>query len=895
MFTALTELLFFPRAPRVPRGYLLLVFFAFAACTKPSSQQQTSEAIKPLAFDDAAIQRAAASALADREGTILVMNPRDGRIRAVVNPRLAFEQAFPPGSAIKPFTALVAMRSGIADNDTRIACGRTFKRDDYQVVCSHKRVNNSLRLHHALAYSCNYYFANVAERMNAAGFFSTLDSFGFGQRTGVNASEANGEIKQSDWRVSTAIGNDENVLVTPVQLLTAFTALVNGGHLLRPRIAEANNFAAQEMRTLNLNPQQRAVLIEGMHGCTNFGSASEAGLDKLPYDVIGKTGTSGSSNGFRTQGWFVSFLLHRKSAKTVAPEDLHVAVLVFLKRAHGSEAATIAATFYRRLLFGEETQSDKEAEDQNPKSQISKPKSFRVHLVRENQTVAVELEDYVRGVLAAESSVETELEALKAQAIVSRTFALKNLQRHKDDGYDFCSLTHCQRYVHQLAEHNKALILQASEQSSGQVLRDDRKQIADVYFHAACGGRTTNLEAVWGAPSPSYLRSVNDDYCTTMSHKSWSQMIPSKELLRALQSNERSNIGSQIENVIITKRDASGRAEFITLEGARRKQVRGWEFALIVNRVLGWNMLKSARFDVQRAGNGFVFRGSGFGHGIGLCQEGAHVMARRGMSAQQILAQYLPGAKVMGTEVAALEVNPAARSFSIFHFPLFISHWLERFADTRFLLGQRMERSEWVMDTAQLRRAAMASEHFRLSYPATLEKREPEEVLRVLEAAHHDLAKRLNAASISLTQSQLLQVTLHDTTTDFVAVTGQPAWVAGTTRGDTIHLQPLVVLRKRGIVASTLRHELAHAALERLRHKHAPRWLLEGLAIHFAGEGRLYSSIKNKIEKDELEKKLSGPKTPAEMRVLYAAAYREVQGLIRTLGEPKVWLKAIKP
>ena len=856
----------FPRVPRAPRGWLLLLLL-FAACSKPS--QQITESVKPITFDDAAIQRAATSALADREGTILVINPRDGRIRAVVNPRLAFEQAFPPGSAIKPFTALVALRSGLADNDTRIACGRTFKRDNYQVICSHKRVNNSLKLHHAIAYSCNYYFANLAERMNAAGFFATLDSFGFGQRTGVNASEANGELKQSDWHVSTAIGNDDKLLVTPVQLLTAFTALVNGGHLLRPRIAEANQFSAQELRTINLNAQHRAVLIEGMQGCTNFGSASEAGLDKLPYDVIGKTGTSGASNGFRTQGWFVSFLLNRKSAKNIEAQDLNLAVVVFLKRAHGAEAATVAASFYRQLIFGQTATEQTE----NPKSKIQNPKSLRVHLVRENQTVEVELEDYVRGVLAAEASVETELEALKAQAIVSRTFALKNLNRHKADDYDFCSLTHCQRYVQQLAEHNKGLILRASEETSGQVLRDERNQIADVYFHAACGGMTTNLDAVWGAPSPSYLRSVKDDYCTTMSHKSWSQTIATKELLRALQSDERGNVGRQLAQIIVTKRDPSGRAEFITLEGERRKQVRGWEFALIVNRVLGWNMLKSARFEVNRTGNNFIFRGSGFGHGLGLCQEGAHVMARRGMNAPQIVAHYLPGAKLRENDaVAEREARPHPASFL-------------------FALSARGPARSLV----QIYRATIASEHFRLNYPTTLEKYELNEVLRILEAAHRDLAKRLNAASINLTQTPLTQITLHHSTGDFVAATGQPVWVAGATHGGAIHLQPLATLRKRGIVATTLRHEFAHAALERWRSNHAPRWLLEGLAIHFAGEGRLYAQVTDKIDNDVLEKKLSAPASPAEMRVLYAAAYRAVQTLIRTAGESKVWQKATKP
>jgi hypothetical protein len=305
-------------------------------------------------------------------------------------------------------------------------------------------------------------------------------------------------------------------------------------------------------------------------------------------------------------------------------------------------------------------------------------------------------------------------------------------------------------------------------------------------------------------------------------------------------------------------------------------------------------MLKSARFDVTRTGNGFVFRGSGFGHGLGLCQEGAHVMARRGMSARQIVAHYLPGAKLTGAESALSEAKPTV-ALSSFHFPMFIFRLFERFSDVSFLLGKRMKSGEWRMENAQVRRASVASEHFRVSYPAQLEKPMIEEVLRTLEAAQHDLAKRLRAASINLTQSQLTPVILHPTTNDFVTTTGQPAWVAGATRGNTIHLQPLPTLRKRGLVTSTLRHEFVHAMLERLSNHRAPRWLAEGLAIHFAGEGRFYVASREKIAKDELDKRLRAPTSPHEMHALYGAAYREVQALIRAEGEPNVWQKATKP
>ncbi|MFN7926888.1 MAG: SpoIID/LytB domain-containing protein [Blastocatellia bacterium] len=856
--------------------FWLAVPFLFS-CTEKSEKARAP--LPALTFDDAAIQRAATAALGEREGTILILNPHDGRLRTILNPRLAFQQAFPPGSTIKPFTALVAMRAGVATDDTRIACGRTFKREGYQVVCSHKRINNSLKLHHAIAYSCNYYFSTLAERMNAASFYATLDAFGFGARIGVNASETSGAIKHDDWHSSTAIGNDDNVLVTPAQLLLAFTALVNGGHLWQPRIAEEANFSAQEKRTLNLNPTQRGVLIEGMQGCVEYGSASEAGLQKLPYDVLGKTGTSGASNGFRTQGWFVSFLLNRKNAKTVAPEDLHLAALVFLKHASGADAAKVAADFYRQLIFGS---PDPTTNHRPPTTDL------KVHLVRENQTLDIDLESYVRGVLAAEASVETELEALKAQAVVSRTFAEKNRRRHQAEGYDFCSLTHCQRFVSQLAEHNKALVLRAAEETAGEVLQDERGQVADVYFHAACGGRTTNLEAVWGQPSPSYLRSVADDYCTTMTHKSWTQAIAMKDLLRALQTEERSHTGGQLAAIVITKRDVSGRAEFVTLEGARRRQLRGWDFALIVNRVLGWNTLKSARFDVQRAGSTFVFRGSGFGHGLGLCQEGAHVMARRGLRYQLIIEHYLPGAKFgkAGARLTKLggegqkQLTILDSSFSIPRQPKAV------------FLADRMKKEEWRVENAYsptLPTRTMASEHFCLRYADKLAAQEVASLLPVLEAARADLQQRLQPA----TMPALTQVVLHSSTGDFVAATGQAAWAAAATRGKTMHLQPLAVLRKRGILTTTLRHELAHVALETLSRNRASRWLVEGLAIHFAGEARFYSQPTNRLAQEELEKRLAAPATAAEMQRLYALAYAEVRELVRTLGEAKVWRKAI--
>ena len=167
---------------------------------------------------------------------------------------------------------------------------------------------------------------------------------------------------------------------------------------------------------------------------------------------------------------------------------------------------------------------------------------------------------------------------------------------------------------------------------------------------AAATLRTTNR---CGACSgPSYLRGVRDDFCATMPNHEWTDEIPAARLAKALAADPATDAGRRIDDVVVTRRDATGRAEIISIEGERRRQVRGWDFKLIVGRALGWNLLKSSRFSVNRRGSMFVFRGSGFGHGSGLCQNGAHVMARRGGTFDHILEKYFPGARISGEAIS---------------------------------------------------------------------------------------------------------------------------------------------------------------------------------------------------------------------------------------------------
>lgn len=827
---------------------------------------------------DKALARAATEALGDLEGAVLVMDPHTGRLRAVINPRLAFEQAFPPGSTIKSFTALTAMRAGLIDNESRTMCQGRFTGENLDIVCSHPKSKMPFNLPQALAYSCNYFFATMSGRLSFDAFRSTLASAGFGGKTGVNASgESAGKIGGGEWRVRDLLGEGDSLLVTPIQLLTAYCALMNGGHVFRPLLAGAENFNPEERATLHIESSQRAALIEGMRGAVRYGTAEKSGLASLPAFIFGKTGTSSSSNGFRRQGWFVSFAADANSVVEATPESLQLAVLVFIKRSHGSEAAQVSRRIFEEFVKDRQGEAatgrggEKEREGERATGREGDPPTLRVKLLSENRVVNLSLEDYVLGVLSLEAAVEDEPEALKAQAIVSRTYALKNLERHAAEGFDLCSNTHCQQYVSGEGRASENL-RRAVTETRGGVLLESSGKLAETYFHAACGGMTANIEALWGAPGPSYLRGVRDDYCATMPNHYWTDEIPAAKLASALSSDPLTDSGKTIHDIVVTKKDPTGRAELISIEGERRRQVRGWDFKLIVGRTLGWNLLKSSRFSVERRGSVFVFRGSGFGHGLGLCQNGAHVMARRGASCEQILDHYFSGttrrtnAKTQGREVAKEITNKFNQPWS--------------FASLRPCV--------FALSSA---RRSLSSEHFRVSYPAALGHTEIEAVLRTLEAARLDMLVRTGPAALSLPDS-VVDVVIHETTQDFVAATGQSWWVAGSTHKQHIEVQPLDLLRRRRILSSTLRHEYTHAVIGAIAQGSTPRWLAEGLAIAFAGEGPSllrFSPPPRRLPLDELERRLANPHSASEMRSLYASAYVAVRALIQKEGEPPVW------
>jgi len=915
---------------------------------------------------DSALQSAANAALGQSEGTIIVMDARSGRVRALVNPQVAFNQAAMPGSTMKPFTALAALRAGLIDQDSRTVCPGRFNGLNFSLPCVHADHLPPFNPSQAIAYSCNYYFATLGQRLGRDKLIETLRSFGLGHPTGVNEDVA-GTLRpcesgnsarirsahhasaQSDCDAREAVGESDHIQVTPIQLLLAYTALVNGGHLLQPRLRNDNQTDKVERATLNISPLHRAIITEGMAGAVRYGTARSAHLDLLPLYILGKTGTSAPPNGFRTNGWFVGFAAEAQPQGESKAEQIDLAVLVLLQRSHGAEAAAASRSIFEAYAGYRSRKSETASASLNDNAVTRNSSAeIKVHLVTENVTQALSLEDYVLGVMRAEGSLETEPEALKALAVTVRTYALKNRGRHAKDGYDFCSTTHCQRFVSgvhrgssptpgspagqpgwggtvregsaadQALPNGRApdAIVAAVRATEGQVLLDARGQLVDSYFGASCGGETANLGTLWGATPPEYLRGVQDEYCLAGPHAHWSDTITRADLLRALQSDTRTNVGARLDQVLVSKRDETGRAEFITLEGEHRKSVRGWDFKIIVGRVLGWNVLKSSRFEVARAGSNFTFRGSGFGHGLGLCQEGAHVMAERGAGFQRILEKYFPGtnlrkddlvatglsdnerwglnakdAEVLAKEHEGFPLPPLRNPLRPLRLnPPFDDHPSQIWkADV--LTAPAYEHSVDAGLSEVPRFLTISSEHFRVTYPTNVDRRDANQVLSTLESARSDFINRANSASIAIGGLPTLEIRLNESTGDFTARTGQPWWAAAATKGNRIELQPAGILKRRGVLLTTLRHELAHVVIDKASHNRAPRWLEEGFAIYLAGEGPMISRFNTRraLSTDELEKKIERPGSPDGMRALYAQAYSDVLYLVRNNGEASVW------
>lgn len=249
----------------------------------------------------------------------------------------------------------------------------------------------------------------------------------------------------------------------------------------------------------------------------------------------------------------------------------------------------------------------------------------------------LDLERYVMGVLSKEMGPDWPEEALKAQAVVSRTFAVCMANENREKGIPYDIENSIFHQVYQGTDCEK--IERAVKETEGEILTYNGS-IVKVFFHSTCGGKTAKTSDVWGKDYP-YISSVDDPYCHSSSYYSWSKKISGEEISRIF------NI--PVENIDIIEKDESGRIKSLRLKGKDGKIIylTGHRFRMMVNE--GKNVffnspdiIPSTNFYVRKEGNYFIFTGKGYGHGVGMCQWGARKMAEEGANYRQILKFYFP-------------------------------------------------------------------------------------------------------------------------------------------------------------------------------------------------------------------------------------------------------------
>ncbi len=250
------------------------------------------------------------------------------------------------------------------------------------------------------------------------------------------------------------------------------------------------------------------------------------------------------------------------------------------------------------------------------------------------RTENIRIERYVEGVLAAEVPSDWPMEALKAQAVASRTFVMFKLQNRRQNKFDVYADIRDQSFKR---KRKKSLRIEKAVKSTrGEILIFNGK-IAEALFHSSCGGYTANSKDVFGGRVP-YLRSVKCGFCGERKKHSWIFKVTRSELSSLLK--KRGIAVGRRPAVRVVLRDFHGRAVKVAVWGGGGRRVLG---ASAFRSLLGYNRLKSTFFDVEMDENSIVFTGYGWGHGVGMCQWGARCLAEKGRGYRYILGYYYPG------------------------------------------------------------------------------------------------------------------------------------------------------------------------------------------------------------------------------------------------------------
>ncbi|MDQ3190992.1 MAG: SpoIID/LytB domain-containing protein [Bacteroidota bacterium] len=238
----------------------------------------------------------------------------------------------------------------------------------------------------------------------------------------------------------------------------------------------------------------------------------------------------------------------------------------------------------------------------------------------------INIEYYVAGVVEAENGIRQNYEYYRMKSIICRTYALNNLRRHEAEGYNLCNQVHCQ--VYKAKNRHNDDILMAAFATTGMVIVDSNLRLITAAFHSNCGGQTLNSEEVWTLPT-TYLKSVVDTFCLNEPHATWEQKIAIKDWISYIKKDSPFYQDSLHKDCILHYHQANREMDYVI-----------HDIKIPLKKIRADFKLRSTYFIFEPKEDYILLKGKGFGHGIGLCQEGAMRMAKLGFKYNEILHFY---------------------------------------------------------------------------------------------------------------------------------------------------------------------------------------------------------------------------------------------------------------
>ena len=251
-----------------------------------------------------------------------------------------------------------------------------------------------------------------------------------------------------------------------------------------------------------------------------------------------------------------------------------------------------------------------------------------------------DVEEYIAGVVKAEGGTGKNKEYFKTQAVIARTYMYKYFDKHSADRYNVCDNTHCQAYN---GLSSDTLINRAAMETQGLVILAPDSSLIISAFHSNCGGATSSSEDVWLTSQP-YLRSVVDPYCLSSGNAVWEKSLSLKDWLVFM---KKSGFNGSTDDPSV----------FSFLQRSRVTDYRTGSFTIPLRTIRTEMNLRSAFFSVVPEGDSIILKGKGYGHGVGLCQEGAMAMATKGFNYRQIIDFYYFGVLISEIKNAVIIKN----------------------------------------------------------------------------------------------------------------------------------------------------------------------------------------------------------------------------------------------